>query len=440
LSDFILDRAGRLADWYSGLDRRQQRHIIAALFMVLQAAVWLLLFQVGWYGEKTITDTPVYYDYAGRVAGGEVPYRDFASEYPPVAMLLFSLPWLFSGRSYGAFVFWFEVEMLLFSCGIIYLLSLVAERLYHSNARVILTLGLYTLFILSLGSIVQARFDIAVACLMLAAVAMFVTERPLSAWALLGLGVMTKIVPVIIAPLFLVAHWRRRQWGDLWRGPAVALLAAVVVALPFLLAAPGGLADSFLYHAERPLQIESSWASPLLLAHSFAGYEVRIMNSFGSHNVFASLSDGFALASGPVTALLLLIVFYMYSRRGFERDGVWRRESLVLFTAVSLALFISGGKVFSPQYMIWLLPFIPLLASRESPWPGAIFWAALVLTQWEFPSRYWGLYLMQRSMVVEVAIRNLTMGLLVVTLLLLSRRPRGEGVRSPWPCRRCPRR
>ncbi|GBE58407.1 hypothetical protein BMS3Abin01_01343 [bacterium BMS3Abin01] len=420
--------AVRLSDWYAAQDPRRQRRLIAGLFMLLQAFIWLVLFKVLWYGDKTITDTPVYYEYAGRIAAGMMPYRDFSSEYPPVAMLLFSLPRLFSGSSYRLFVFWFEVEMLVFSLGIIALLTLLAGRLYRSNSRVALTLALYTLFVLSLGSIVQARFDIAVAFLILACITLFALGRQLPAWALLGLGIMTKIVPVLIGPLFLIAHWRRRQYGDLWRGPAVALLAAAVVSLPFLLAAPAGLAGSFLYHVERPLQIESSWASPLLLAHNFSGYAVRIMNSYGSHNVFASLSDSFAFLSGPVTVLLLLAGYRLYWRRGFDGMGGWSRESLIRFAAIAMATFIVGGKVFSPQFMIWLLPLLPLLTSRKDPWPGAIYWVALVLTQWEFPYRYWELYLMRQGMVVEVAMRNLTLAVMV-TLLVLFSRPRDEDVR-----------
>ena len=426
-----------MADWYDRLRQRytsltpaQQRWLAASFFMLLQAFIWLVLFQKLWYGDKVITDTPVYYDYASRMARDLVPYVDFSSEYPPLAMLLFSLPRLLSGDSYQSFVFWFELEMLIFSCGTIALLAAVSGRLFGGSRRTLLVLALYTLFVLSIGSIVQARFDIAVAFLILASVTTFIFDRRLLAWILLGLGLMTKVIPVLIGPLFLIAHYRRRQTRELWLGPLLALLAAGIVALPFLLMSPAGLAGAFLYHVERPLQIESSWASPLLILSSISDYQVVILNSYGSHNVFASLSDAFAQLSGPVTIFLLLGVYWFYWREGFDGKGGWSRLALVQFTAITVALFILGGKVFSPQFLIWLLPLVPLLTSAKRPWPGAIYWAVLVLTQVEFPHNYWKLFMLDPGMIYEVALRNLMLGVLVLVLLFFSRREDGAA-RSP---------
>lgn len=412
------------------MEPEQQHWLIAGGFMLLQAFIWLVLFQTLWYGDKVITDTPVYYDYASRIARGMVPYADFSSEYPPVAMLLFSLPRLLSGNGYYDFVFWFEVEMMLFSCAIIALLTLLSGRLFGGIRRMVLVLGLYTLFILSIGSIVQARFDIAVACLMLATVIAFIIDRRLLAWVLVGVGLMTKIIPVLLAPLFLIVHLRRKQRRELWLGPLLAIAAAAVIALPFLLMSASGLAGAFLYHAERPLQIESSWASPLLILSSIADYEVVIINSYGSHNVLSSASEALASLSGPVTAALMLLVYWAYWRRGFTAGGGWSRLALVQFTAIAITVFILGGKVFSPQFLIWLLPLVPLLTTREKPWPGAVYWVVLILTQIEFPFSYWKLFSLEPGIIFEVALRNLMVGVLALVLLLISRPVAGTS-RSP---------
>lgn len=406
----------------------QQRRLVAGAFMFLQAVIWLALFQTLWYGDKVITDTPVYYDYASRIARDLVPYADFSSEYPPVAMLLFSLPRLLSGNSYNNFVFWFELEMLVFSCGIIALLAALSGRLFGGVRRMVLVLALYTLFILSMGSIVQARFDIAVAFLLLATVSAFIADRRLLAWMLVGLGLMTKIIPILLAPLFLIVHLRRKQTRELWLGPLLALLAAVIVALPFLVISPSGLAGAFLYHAERPLQIESSWASPLLILSSITDFHVAIVNSYGSHNVISSASEAVAFLSGPVTAILLFLVYWAYWRRGFDGNGGWSKLALLQYTAIVITVFILCGKVFSPQFLIWLLPLIPLLTSWEQPWPGAIFWAVLLLTQIEFPFSYWKLFSLEPGIIYEVALRNLMVGVLAVVLLLFNRRESGAAL------------
>lgn len=390
--------------------------------MLAQVFIWLVLFEILWYGNKTITDTPIYYDYASRMVNGLMPYRDFASEYPPVAMLLFLLPRLLSGSGYSVFVFWFQVEMLLFNLGITILLAGLAWRQWQSPGKVAGTLSAYTIFLLALGSIVETRFDMAAAFVILASLACFITDRYLGAWLLLGVGIMTKVVPVLIAPLYLIVHYRRRQQAELWMGPLAMLLAAIIISIPFLITAPAGLANSFLYHWERPLQLESTWSSPLLLATRFSNYQVQILNSYGSHNVYSSLSNTLSTISGPMTIVLLSVGYWVFCRREYSRGPAigpsWDSSRLIRFAAVAVATFIFAGKVFSPQFLIWLIPLLPLVKGADRRLLFGVFTTVLLLTQWEFPYKYWELYMLQKSMIVEVAVRNTLLGALVVLMII----------------------
>ena len=415
-----------LRDRFGLLPAGKRRWLVTGFFLLAQVFIWLVAFQVFWYADRSITDTPVYYNYAGHIARGMVPYRDFSLEYPPVATLLFSLPRLISGPAYNRFVIAFETEMLLFSCAIVLVLSGIAWRQWRSVGRLAGVLGSYTLFLLFLGSIVELRFDLAAAFVILASVACFVTDRRLAAWLLLGIGIMTKIIPVLIAPLFLISHYRRRQFSQLISGPALMIATALAIALPFLLVAPAGLANAFLYHVERPLQLESTWSSPLLLASKYSGYSVSIMNSYGSHNVFSSLSNTLASLSAPVTMLVMLAGYGVYwSRSRDDSAAVWDSSQVIRFAAVIVAIFIFGGKVFSPQFLIWLLPLIPLIKGRDRGIILGVFAAVLLLTQWEFPARYWELYLLQKQLVLEVAARNALLGLLIVIMMVSPGRDRG---------------
>ena len=414
-----------LREKFNALSTDRKRWLVTGFFLLAQLVIWSVVYEIFWYGDRSITDTPIYYEYAGRIADGMFPYRDFSLEYPPVAMMLFSLPRFISGPGYSWFVLAFEAEMLAFSCGIVAVLSVIAWRQWQSIGKLAGVLATYTVFLLCLGSIVELRFDLAAAFLILASVACFVTDRRLAAWLLLGIGLMTKIIPVLIAPLFLISHFRRRQFNQMISGPALMIAAALAVSLTFLLTAPAGLANSFLYHVERPLQLESTWSSPLLLMARYSGYSVSIMNSYGSHNVFSSLSSTLAMLSGPVTILALLAGYAIYWRRS-RNDGPekWDSSLVIRFAAVAIAIFIFGGKVFSPQFLIWLLPLIPLIKGRDRGLIVGLFAAVLLLTQWEFPARYWELYLLQKRMIVEVAARNALLGLVVVLLLVSAGRER----------------
>ncbi len=397
----------------------KQRWLIAGAFMLAQAFIWLVLFRTPLFGDKSITDVPIYYSYASRIARGMLPYRDFACEYPPVAMLLFSLPRIYSGPGYPAFASLFETEMLLFSCGNVALLTIAAWKQWGSLRKLAGTLGAYTLFILAIGSIVESRFDLAAAFVILASLVCFITDKYVWAWLLLGVGLMTKVVPVLLAPFYFAVHLRRRQLAELWMGPAALLFAVAIIAIPFLLSAPAGLAGAFLYHFERPLQLESSWSSPLLLAARFSNYPVQILSSYGSHNVFSSLSKAFATLTMPVTFFFLALVYLFFLRRSSD-DPQAGAEQLFRFAFVAIGLFIFTGKVFSPQFLIWLLPLVVLVKGPDRRLVLLFFAAVLLLTQIEFPYNYWRLYSLNGIIIIEVVLRNALLGALLLFTMIRS--------------------
>jgi len=176
-----------------------------------------------------------------------------------------------------------------------------------------------------------------------------------------------------------------------------------------------------------------------LLLYRFGALDVNIMNSYGSHNVFSSGSGALALLSGIVTGLLLLAgyaVFYRGGNDDFTDPGFQAR--ITRFTALAIATFIVGGKVLSPQFLIWLLPLMPLVAGRDRRLVLSLFTGVLLLTQWEFPARYWNLYMLETDMIVLVTARNFLLAVLVVVLLVGGRRTAPAGQLTPAAVTRQP--
>ena len=101
-------------------------------------------------------DTPIYQRYGEAMADGQVPYRDFAVEYPPAALPVFRLP--IEGGDYDAT---FEGLMAAAGVGVVLLVAALKTSWWAP------------LFVavspLLLGSVVLSRFDLWPALLTVAA-------------------------------------------------------------------------------------------------------------------------------------------------------------------------------------------------------------------------------------------------------------------------------
>src|SRR5205823_7780886 len=117
------------------------------------------------------------------------------------------------------------------------------------------------------------------------------------------------------------------------------------------------------------------------------GLGITMRSGHGSQNLVGVGPD---VLAGLVTALqaAALIGIWVWFARG-PAD----RERLVRASAAAVCAFIALGKVFSPQFLIWLVPLVPLVRGRRGLAASAVFAGALVLTQAWFPFRYWDLAL-----------------------------------------------
>ena len=109
-----------------------------ALVAVLAAAVGLgtgLVLMSGLVGDPGISDTPVYERYGERIASGDVPYRDFAVEYPPGALIPFVLPALVSSTS-DRFETAFEALMTVFLATICVLIVIALQAFRAPPAQI----------------------------------------------------------------------------------------------------------------------------------------------------------------------------------------------------------------------------------------------------------------------------------------------------------------
>jgi hypothetical protein len=372
----------RSASWSRPAERAGVA-LAAVCAVCLFAASWGAL-HLGIYSEHQIRDTPVYQDYGERILDGSLPYRDFDVEYPPAALPTFVLPALGSPSAHG---YRARFDLLMLLCGAAALAAMAAMlgTLRADGLRLLLALGFAAVAPVALGPVVLTRYDLWPAALAAAALAALCAGRDRLSLALLGLAAAAKVYPAVLAPL-LVAHvWRRRgaREAAVAAGLGVAVVAAVFA--PFVVLAPGGVWHSVVEQVTRPLQIESLGSAVLLAAHHLFGLGLQVTTSHGSQNLAGSLPDAVGAAEAWIGLAGLVALWLWFARR--PRDT----ETLVRASAAAVCLFVAFGKVLSPQYMIWLVPLVPLVRGRRGLVAGALLGLALLLTQLWFPDRYWNL-------------------------------------------------
>jgi Glycosyltransferase family 87 len=340
---------------------------------------------------------------------GEIPYRDFFIEYPPGSLPAFIPPALGS-TSRAGFIALFSSEMALALAATLLLTALAARRLLGSYGW-ILPAVTFALAVLLLYPVAVTRYD-AVVALTLGLAVFFAAPGGrflVLAYVSLGLGAAAKIVPALATvPLALT---RRGVAG----GYAVFLAVVALSIAPFALLGGRGLLQSFAYQAGRGLQVESLAASVLIFLRSVHGV-VFDHGAFelqeGGVGVATSLSPLLTLVLLAVTGLVMYVEYRRFGRLG---PGAFPRHAAALILALML-----GSKVLSPQYMIWLLPLVPLGAGGAvGTIVCALFLAACFTTTLVFPIHYGDLLSFRYPGPELLIARNLLLVILWAALLAL---------------------
>ena len=369
---------------------RPEPRVLAAAFaaVALFSGTWALL-HVGFYTRSQIIDTPVYQRYGNAIARGDVPYRDFDVEYPPGALPVFALPGLAEpGHDQDVTVgFRHAFETLMWLCGASALLAmavvLVGVRAGEVHAWGALAFA--AVAPLALGSVVLSRFDLWPTLLVVGALAALVSGWLRLGSGVLGLAVAVKLFPAVLVPLAVVYAWRRSGRREALVCLGVLAVVVAVVFAPFVVLSSGGVWHSLTVQLTRPLQIESLGAALLLAAHHVFGVGLTMETSHGSQNLSGGAAGALAVAVSVTQIAALFAVWTLFA------IGPPTRAALVRAAAAALSVFIVFGKVLSPQFLIWLIPVVPLVRGRRGLWASGLLAVALVLTQLWFPFGYWDL-------------------------------------------------
>lgn len=330
------------------------------------------------YGPEVSDPTGDLNRYAGWaqaiVAEGQAPYREVDIEYPPGALPFVVVPALLGQARFSPEIF-VGMMILLDAAGFIALLALA--RRTGSYGGVVAWLLLPPV----LGVLLYGRLDLIPAVALLLALERAHARRWSTSGVWLGLGAAGKLIPGLFLPLLLLgaAGRRLRVLGGVALGAGVAWL-------PFAPHTAELLNDVVGYHNARGIHLESIWGSVLNLQR-IAGGPVALVFEFGAFHVegpgAATMLRWTTIISVGVVVSTALIATARWWRRP-ERAGV----ELPLAVTATLALLLGTGRVFSPQFMVWLLATAAVMFTitpRVALWAGPLLAVIVVLTAWGYP-------------------------------------------------------
>jgi hypothetical protein len=378
------------------------RRGLPAFAVALAIVVWAIPLQIGVYADSVISDIPTYQRAYDLIAAGNVPYSDFSLEYPPLAAGLF---WL-AGVLPGPYGVTFSILMLACLCATVLGVIALARALGMDERRQTVAGCLVAVSPLMIGNLVETRFDLALSAMVVWTLWAAATERWRLAWTLLACAALLKLVPLALIPVMVI--WQRHRVGArrAWTGLAGSLAVVVVGILPFVIISPSGTWDLARYHLDRPLQLEAVGSAYLLGLHALAGVPVTVENSFGSQGLSG---NGPSVIAGIATAILIALLigiawtlWLLLHRARAPGDA----RLFIAASASTLVALLVGGKVLSPQFLVWLLPVCFLVVGRYGPLAMALTAAAMLMTFAYFPHQYWDLVALDTWPIVLLVIRD----------------------------------
>jgi hypothetical protein len=384
--------------------------IVAAVILLFCGASWqifwvhtdvaryqcyTLTFWQGSQGTHLLPPNQCAFLYELGMPRGNVPaFHILPFEYPPLTLVIFSLA-LAAPLLYYQIAF--AVAMALVAIFIYWLLLRFGPRGAALACAFYLVIGAW--------ATAEGRFDLVPAALTLLCLIAAERKRWRLAYIALACSFLIKIYPLLLLPALFMAEqitlgrlqqpgsaraltlktfpgeiWRTLRAARHWRWQNTLLFFGVILVISgsfAILNVQGAVVSQLSYFANRPVQVESTGSTLLWLATLF-GHPAKVVYSFGSVNIENDL--------GSIVALAFEVLFVL----GYIIAILWQWRGKLDLTQTFIALiliFIVTGKVFSPQYLMWLIPLLAYNGAFNRLW--LVLWSSIsILTTIVYPYIY----------------------------------------------------
>ena len=309
----------------------------------------------GSYSHLCYTDIHSLYFSEGLVKG-TVPYLGHPVEYPVgIGMSMQVVAWLvrgFGGPQSRVAAFYYLTAVLLSVLFVVTVLA-TARLAGQRRRRDALLVALCPAVILSAFT----NWDLIAVWLAMAGLAAWAARRPVLAGVLIGAATATKFYPVLFFGPLLLLCWRAGRLRQFAAALASGTACWLMMNLPFIIAAPSGWARFYVFSRIRG----ASWGTLWLF---FQQEHIPLAGTL--HVGTQNLMSGALFAACCIGIAVLAL-------------AAPRRPRLAQLLFLIVAAFVLTGKVWSPQYVLWLAP----LAVLARPKLGAyLIWQACEVAYW----------------------------------------------------------
>jgi uncharacterized membrane protein len=202
------------------------------------------------------------------------------------------------------------------------------------------------------------NWDMWAVCMLALGMYFFARNKLVLAGIFIGLGTATKLYPLLILGAVLLLALRSGRIRALLITAGAATAAWLAVNVPVAAANPDGWKYFYQFTQERPAGYSSPWFAYNLVAARLGWnpLEAAAINSLAL--------DLFLLACILIAVLALTAP---------------RRPRIAQLAFLIVAAFILTNKVYSPQFVLWLIPLIALARPR---WRDFVIWQAIEALHW----------------------------------------------------------
>ncbi|GHC76163.1 membrane protein [Streptomyces flavofungini] len=312
------------------------------------------------YTHACYSDIPHLYQGRG-FADGLVPYFDKLPadvgmeylEYPVLTGLFMQVAaWLTPGSGtiqHQEKIYWMVNAGMLMVCTVV--IAVCVTRIHRRRPWDALLVALAPAFALT----ATINWDLFAVALTAMAMLMWARGRAVAAGILIGLAAAAKLYPALLLGPLLVLCWRAGRWRAFWLTAGSAVGAWLAVNLPVMIS-----------HDAAGFHIREGWAK-------FYTFSQERGVDFGSFWLILSQRMDDPLTTDTVNKLaaaLMVLCCLGVAALGLTAP---RRPRLAQLVFLVVAAFILTNKVYSPQYVLWLIPLAALARPR---WRDFLIWQA----------------------------------------------------------------